>query len=238
LKIAPSRQDSEDIATVAPAHPRLQRIAFDADERSSGSTIHRHVDVQRHPRFSPPPLSQRERLKNRVRYVLTHDARFRTMPSAAGLVCSLVSWPEVSEVGRVPVSWRHDDPSAPANAIESLLKAAFKPLLVSDVLSALAENWNISESRALPIEEIADGGHSHAAQLEVRQRLDALWRETRALPASQRTALLLSLRDIDGGSAIALFSLMGIASVNEVAAAIDLPVRQLARLWRGCRSTT
>lgn len=227
-------QDAEDItsAVVLRLLRRLQRIAFDREEAieqlvdfTATSTYNViHDFLRRH-------FPERERLKNRVLYVVTHDARLRRMWSAAGPVCTLASWPEANEVGQVPVSWGHDDPKAPADAIVSLLNAASKPLLISDVLRALAEAWSISESRPLPIDGVADGGASHGAQLEGRQRLEALWREMRALPAAQRAALLLSLRDIDGSSAIALFSLMGIASVNEVAAAIELPVRQLAKLW-------
>jgi hypothetical protein len=227
-------QDAEDITSTVVLRlvRRLQRISFDEDatiERLADFTATSTYNVIHD--FLRRHFPERERLKNRVHYVLAHDDRFRRKSSAAGPVCTLASWPETNEVGQVPVSWRHDDPGAPADAIESLLTAASKPLLISDVLRVLAESWNISESRALPIDEIAASGPSHAAQLEGRQRLEALWRETRALPAPQRAALLLSLRDIDGGSAIALFSLMGVASVNEVADAIELPLQQLASLW-------
>lgn len=227
-------QDTEDITStiVLRLVRRLQRVAFDEDEAierladfTATSTYNViHDFLRRH-------FPERERLKNRVRYVLTHDDRLRREPSAAGPVCTLTAWPKTDEVGQVPVSWRHDDPEAPSDAIVSLLKAASKPLLVSDVVRALAESWNITEARPRPAVEIVENGLSHAEQLEGRQRLEALWRETRALPASQRAALLLSLRDVDGGSALALFSLMGIASVNEVAGAIELPVRELAKLW-------
>jgi hypothetical protein len=227
-------QDAEDVTSTVVLRlvRRLQLIPFDRDEAiqhladfTATSTYNViHDFLRRH-------FPERERLKNRVRYVLANDSRFRTMQSAAGLACALKSWPETSDVGQVPASWGHDDPRAAASAIESLLQSAARPLLVSDVLRALAETWNISELRALPIDQLVEGGESQASQLEGRQRLEALWRETRALPAPQRAALLLSLRDVDGGSAIALFSLMGIASVNDVAAAIELPLRQLAKLW-------
>lgn len=227
-------QDAEDIMSTVVLRlvRRLQRIAFEEDQAieqladfTATSTYNViHDFLRRH-------FPERERLKNRVHYVLTHDARFRRMPSGAGPVCTLASWPETSELGQVPGAWRHDDPRAPADAIASLLDATSKPLLVADVVRSLAESWNISDPRPLPIGEIAESDASQAAQLEGRQRLEALWRETCALPAAQRAALLLSLRNIEGGSAIPLFSLMGIASANEVAAAIELPVRQLAKLW-------
>jgi DNA-directed RNA polymerase specialized sigma24 family protein len=227
-------EDAEDItSTVAlKLFRRLQRIPFERElaiDRLGDFTATTTYNVIHD--FLRGRFPERERLRNRVRYVLTHDARFRATTSAAGPLCSLSSWPDAIAIGRMPTSWQHDDPSDIASAIESLLLAAGGPLLVSDVLRALAECWNISESRSVPASEIAQDGESHDAHIEGKQRLEALWREIRALPAQQRAALLLNLRDADGSTAIALFSLMGIASVNEVASAIELPVRQLAKLW-------
>jgi hypothetical protein len=133
--------------------------------------------------------------------------------------------------GPAPTSFHHDDPAQPGDALESLLRTAGEPLLVGDAVQALAEAWNITDERGGSGTEIADSSASHAVQLESRQRLEALWRETCALPAPQRTALLLNLRDSDGGNAIALFALLGIASLEEVAAAIELPLAHLAALW-------
>jgi hypothetical protein len=172
-------QDTEDITStiVLRLVRRLQRVAFDEDEAierladfTATSTYNViHDFLRRH-------FPERERLKNRVRYVLTHDDRLRREPSAAGPVCTLTAWPKRDEVGQVPVSWRHNDPEAPADAIVSLLKAASKPLLVSDVVRALGESWNITEARPRPAVEIVENGLSHAEQLEGRQRLEALGR--------------------------------------------------------------
>ena len=92
-------------------------------------------------------------------------------------------------------------------------------MLVDDVVETLAEACGIVDERVDDGTEIADGSVSHAVRLESRHRLAAMWRETCALPAAQRTALLLNLRDADGGNAIALFALLGVASLEEVAAA-------------------
>jgi len=228
-------QDAEDIASsvVLRLLRRLQRVPFDRDEainrvadfaaRMTFNAIH---DFQR------SHFPERTRLKQRIRYLVERDARFRTSAPAAGPACALASWPESGDAaGQLPASWQHHDPARAAEAIESLLTAAGRPLLIDDVVDALAEAWKIEERCSVASSEVADQRQCQAAQLETRRRLDALWRETCALPAPQRAALLLNLRDGDGGSAISLFPLMGIASLDEVAATIDLPLPRLAKLW-------
>jgi DNA-directed RNA polymerase specialized sigma24 family protein len=69
------------------------------------------------------------------------------------------------------------------------------------------------------------------ARLEQRQRLQTLWSEIRALLPQHRAALLLNLREAGGGNALALFIALGIATIDEVAAAAGLTVERLAEVW-------
>ena len=227
-------QDAEDIASTVTIRlvRKLQRVPFESGEAierlsdfAASSTFNAvHDFMRRH-------FPERTRLKNRVRYVLLRDARFRTWATPAGTACGRASSPETPKTDQVPASWRHADPSRPADAIDSLLAAAGGPLLVEDVIQALAEAWKVADAPADAGSEATDRGPSQAMRLESRHRLEALWRETCALPKAQRTALLLNLRDVDGGNAVGLFVLMGIATLDEVAAAIDVPPRRLATLW-------
>jgi hypothetical protein len=226
-------QDAEDIASTVVVRlvRKLQRVPFEREEAidhladfAAVSTFNAIND------FLRLHFPEHTRLKNQVRYALANDARFRTWSSPAGPACALASWPETEATGQPPAAWRCEQGSV-ADALESLLRAAAAPLLVSTVAGVLADVWNIAESRLGPESEPADEEPSQASRVESRQRLAALWRETCALPAGQRTALLLNLRDVDGGSAIALFTLMGVASLDEVASAIDLPLTRLAALW-------
>jgi hypothetical protein len=225
--------DAEDIASsvLLRVLRRLQRVPFDVSERierlhefASSSTLNAIRDFMR------VHFPERARMKDRVRYILGRDRRFRTWPTAAGTACGLASWPEAMPTGQLR-SNAHPDPMRTAEAIESLLQAAGAPLLVGDIVDALSETRRGREERFVESAEVGDRLVSHALRLETRQRLTVLWRETCALPPQQRAALLLNLRDGDGDNAIALFSLLGIASLDDVAAAIDLPLSQLARLW-------
>jgi hypothetical protein len=48
----------------------------------------------------------------------------------------------------------------------------------------------------------------------------------------QRRALLLNLRGTDGRGCIALLPLTGVATLQQIAAALEMPAEHLAGLWR------
>jgi hypothetical protein len=79
--------------------------------------------------------------------------------------------------------------------------------------------------------EIPDPTSSIAQTLVFRQYLTRLWDEVGELPINQRAAILLNLRDDDGGAALPLLPLIGIASIRQIAAALDMPALELAGLW-------
>lgn len=172
-------------------------------------------------------------LKNRVRYVLTRDRRFVTWNVPAGNVCALQQW-LVSGVAPVPPpeeSWRGLDRDRPADAIATILQFSGGPLLIDDMVRSLARTWNITDVPAdVDIDQL---GHAatHATELESRSELEALWREINELRAPQRAALLLNLRDVDGGNAIALFAMIGIATLDQIAGAIEFPLTEIAAMW-------
>ena len=64
-----------------------------------------------------------------------------------------------------------------------------------------------------------------------RERLERLWGEIRELPPRQRAALLLNLRDDEGRGMIELWPQTGIASLAELARALDLTEAALRELW-------
>ncbi|MBD0373607.1 MAG: hypothetical protein ICV60_22425, partial [Pyrinomonadaceae bacterium] len=61
--------------------------------------------------------------------------------------------------------------------------------------------------------------------------LQRLWTEVAALPPLQRSALLLNLRDAQGGSVIAFIPHLGIASKQEMAEVLSMSAEQFSALW-------
>lgn len=179
---------------------------------------------------------ERTRLKNRIRYILSRDPRFRTWGGSGGTVCALTSWMPGQDaasdlpVGPFALPKRRLDPARPADAVEAILASAGKPVLLDHLLRVLADLWQISEPRANGERREVIEAHQ-ATQLESRQYLESLWREIRELRAPQRAALLLNLRDADGGNAMALFILVGVATLEELATAMELPIERLASIW-------
>lgn len=68
-------------------------------------------------------------------------------------------------------------------------------------------------------------------ELEGRQFLTALWVEIRELPVGQRRALLLNLRDDQGRDRLALLTLTGLATRDELASLLEVSEKELATLW-------
>jgi len=79
--------------------------------------------------------------------------------------------------------------------------------------------------------QVADPAGSVAQTLAYRQYLARLWGEVCELPVNQRLAILLNLRDNDGGAALPLLPVIGIASIRQIAAALEMPALDLAALW-------
>jgi hypothetical protein len=67
--------------------------------------------------------------------------------------------------------------------------------------------------------------------LATRQMLALLLNEIRLLPVMQRRALLLQIRDESGSSAIPLLVFTGVATLDEIAAALEYERAEIELLW-------
>jgi hypothetical protein len=168
----------------------------------------------------------RERLKNRIRYVLARSGRVAMWRGRASIVAGLAEW-RGSDAGAVPPRATSLLRGDLERALIVLFEETGTPLSLDDVVSSIAEAWGIVEERSIPSAETTGSDHS----LEQRDYLSAVWREIRALRATHRAALLLNLRDGDSVSAIELFVLLGIATIDDVAAALEMPTGDLAAIW-------
>jgi hypothetical protein len=233
-----SREDGDDVA--ATVRLRLVRrlralpsFGEDAVERLEDYvatlTYHTIYDVLRR-RFP-----ERMRLKNRIRYLLGHDGRFVVRQTLAGTACGLASWgdaPRAATKALRAADWdvRQLPRERPADAVARLLEDANRPLLLDEIVRVLADVWSLGRPRVeeLTLTRPQPNPASHA---EAREFLGILWREVLSLRAPQRAALLLNLRDPDNGNAVALLVLLGIATFDEIAAALEITEEALAELW-------
>jgi hypothetical protein len=81
------------------------------------------------------------------------------------------------------------------------------------------------------LELLPDARADIEKEFERRVYLQKLWAEICQLPEKQRAALLLNLKDAQGGCGIAFFPLTGIANFRQLAQALALSAEELAEVW-------
>jgi RNA polymerase sigma factor (sigma-70 family) len=179
---------------------------------------------------------ERARLKQRLRYLFTHDPRLALWMRERVTLCGLALWRE---------RWsEREDPAADAAAVclaihrvangnlataadaLALFLALARPARLVDLVACLAPADPIHPDAEPPAEAVPPPD-----SVEARQYLSVLWQEIRGLPARQRTALLLNLREPSGGNATALFLMLGIATLDDLAAALDMTPAVLRSIW-------
>ena len=129
--------------------------------------------------------------------------------------------------------------------VENLLLAIFKyaglPIELDELVTVVSNLWGISEPS---LQAVGAGDQSDqtnaltteadkdvAFEMEIRDNLERTWAEICQLPTRQRAALLLNLRDSEGRSALLLIPITGIATIHQIAEALDIPAEQFAVLW-------
>ena len=121
----------------------------------------------------------------------------------------------------------------PADLVAAICDFVGGPVAFDDLVKTVAILWDVKEDAAAE-DELAcqpDTAAGALRQMEGREFLQELWTEMLQLPVRQRRALLLNLRDTDGGGCIALLPLTGVATMQQIAAALEMPAEQLAALW-------
>jgi hypothetical protein len=119
--------------------------------------------------------------------------------------------------------------------VSSLLRWHGSPIHLDALVGAVADLTGVRDAPApedSDIEELLpDASVDVASEVELRSELTLLWDEIKGLPRPQRVALLLNLRDIYQRDALVLLPLTGVAGLPEMAAALEIPVQDLAAIW-------
>ena len=258
-----SVQDAEDVCSTAILGllARLQRYRQNNSEPSimnfrsyvaaiAYNTCHEHLRDKY-------PL--RHTLRNRLRYLLTHDGKFALWRGEnSEMLCGWGAWQASTQSPVRPdrILALRDRPQAvqmPSTSVDEsnrndlteLLTAIFEhlasPVELDDLVGLVADLCGIkdqtlqfesADDRPMsPAGRLADARSDLAGELEQRSYLRKLWSEIRELPEGQRAALLLNLKDSEGGGGISLFQITGIAAIPQIAEALSLAPEELAQLW-------
>jgi len=195
---------------------------------------------------------RRSRLKNRLRYLLSHDATFALWSNgASGLICGFAQWRDkdaatpqrlFEKIRQDPVEWIQsvDLASVGINRaqLSSLLNALFQscgsPIKLDDLVNIVAD---ICREKDQPDESLDTVTNLAAPTLDLETILEQqhilalLWQEVCRLPRRQRLALLLNFRDARGQDLISLLPYTRTATIKQIAEAMDFPLEEFLRLW-------
>lgn len=198
---------------------------------------------------------ERHALKNRLQYLLTRQPGFALWQDEdRKLVAGFGVWQgqkkavtaerlgDLSKDERLLAHIRRLKSSRPqelGDALAAIFNHLGSPVEFDELVSTLAALLGIRDQ---PIESLAEdedagafqavaGEPDPAWQVEKRIFLQRLWAELQLLPLNQRAALLLNLKDADGRGCIALFPATGIATLRQLADALEMSADSFAKLW-------
>ena len=216
---------------------------------------------EEHTRLHRP---KRHSLKNKLRYLLTHNPEFALWEverreliggTRRELMAGLAVWRDLPETRNedlwsalreepaewAALNWPGHNPQSlhPAELLQGLFNGTQGPVELDDLVAVCSAIWRLpqgvtqSSGKAHTEDSPPMPGEILAAALKLEQIecLRLLWAEVGQLPARQRVALLLNLRDANGRSVIALLPLAGIAAIRQIAGILEMPPEDLAGLW-------
>jgi hypothetical protein len=212
------------------ANPVSEPLADLADYVST--TVYYRVDdhlKRQHP--------LRTRLAQRVRYVITHTRQLAVW-NRPPAVCGFSDWADrripvaVAPTGKLPVSATADIRRL-RETIEGILRRSGGPVELAALVNALAQATDLTRQPFVAADVLVSRGDEvdPLARLEGRQYLQRSWSEIVTLPIRQRRALLLQLRLEDGESVARLLPALGVAGVDDLAKALEMPLAELLELW-------
>jgi RNA polymerase sigma factor (sigma-70 family) len=194
---------------------------------------------------------ERHALKNRLHYLVTRQRGFALWQNADGqLIAGFALWQDEKktqsrrtlDLESLPSHIRPPKGGKPqdlADTIAAIFNHVQHPIEFDDLVTAVASLVGISDQ---PIESLAEDEDQVASvpdvaepdpawRIEKRMFLQRLWEEIEQLPRNQRAALLLNLKESSGFGCITLFPATGIATLRQLAAAVEMSAEKFAELW-------
>jgi DNA-directed RNA polymerase specialized sigma24 family protein len=219
-----------------------------SDARGLAATIAYRVCYGWLRRQSP----RRHALRNRLQYALTRQAGLALWTDYRNLsIAGYALWRGRSPAPSEKLRQLPDDEKFPSRVcrpgvegqapkLNDLLAAIFDyvggPVAFDDLVRVVAALLQVKDEPPASTDERLGpteipSNEDVALRIEKRIFLERLWREVLELPRAQRAALLLNLRDADGRGCLALFPATGVATLRQIADALELHAEQLAELW-------
>lgn len=194
---------------------------------------------------------RRSRLKNRLRYLLTHDATFALWNDSSGLLCGFAQWRDQSpgtphnvfeKIRQDPSEWTQSvglasvgiDRAQLASLLNALFQSCGSPIKLDELVNIVAD---ICREKDQPDESLDTAMNLAAPSLdfdsvlEQQHLLALLWQEICQLPRRQRLALLLNFRDGGGHELVSLLPSTRTATMEQIAETLEFPLVDFLELW-------
>jgi RNA polymerase sigma factor (sigma-70 family) len=198
---------------------------------------------------------RRSHLKDRLRYLFNHHQSFAIWENnQGGMLCGFAVWKNEKKAaiqasrlqqlfgGRQ--SFLQVKPGGENVDLAALMAEIFDktggPVELEYLVNLATDLLGIKDEADLKEtgedeekfgETLADPRPGVDTEMDRRIYLQQLWQEICELPIRQRAALLLNLKDEQGRGIIVLFNLLGIASMEKIATALDIVFDQFVDLW-------
>jgi RNA polymerase sigma factor (sigma-70 family) len=246
---AAESQDVEDVASevVVELISRLRGIKDGSAQTEIGSFSGYTAVAAYHAcnEYLRRKYPNRHRLKTRLRYLLSTEKRLAIWEAQSDWLCGLATW---QAEARAPVTaarlhrWAEelsDIPRGrqalhPADLIARIFERFAAPVELDDLVAVVGEIWGVEDAPPAPetaARDLESGEDDPGARLDLRRWMAELWAQIRDLPHPQRVALLLNLRCSAESAAVGLLPLIGIASIREIAQALEWRAEDLAAIW-------
>ena len=196
-------------------------------------------------------------LKNKVRYILTHQPGLALREGEnRKLLCALARWEPQDKAGANPLRQGREGLNNflrgrfretalarlhPGELITAILEFTNTPLEIDELVSVMADLLGVRDVRSQSEQDTlrpndmaqlsSDPRGVIDEKLDRRARLRKVWEEILQLPLRQRTALLLNLKDESGGAAILLLPLLRVATMRQIAAALEMSAEEITAVW-------
>ncbi|HJQ71050.1 MAG TPA: sigma-70 family RNA polymerase sigma factor [Blastocatellia bacterium] len=247
-------QEAEDICGNAILGLLARLREFQADPQHKAiSSFRNYAATVAHNAFHEYLRSkypQRYSLKNRLRYVFSHHRELALWEGEnEELLCGLAGW---QAEGRGPASLgeinrlRDDAQALHSHRRETVAETAVaairffeRPVELDDLVCIVAEAAGIKDAQTglgaerEPVDlqaRIPDKRMAVDEAVELRAYITRLWEEICRLPLRQRAALLLNLKDGQGNSRLEMFWLMNVATIRQIARALEMTDLEFAQL--------
>ena len=176
----------------------------------------------------------RTRLRGRLQYVLTRHPELDMWQKHTLWLCGYKEWKDldtfIDRDGIRTVSGLSSNQDLPEQLL-SVFAQVHKAVPFHLLVEFFSEFYGFVETYHFADVLEKDVSEPVEFRIENEDQLRLIYDEISALSLNQRRALLLNLKDDEGGAMLPVFPVMGIASIRQLAETLEIPLESFITYW-------